>query len=592
MGNSQYDYMVGQYDYANPRKNDYRTEHKEGSVASVSQLHNRSLTNLNTSRSLFEQQLEHQQSVLQEQQRKYMQDFNKAIQEEMDNDQKLAGEMDADHTFAPARNRTDSISSADSLEVEVDPKEATQNKLTHEQDCHTSDTSHLQYQPMNQYSAQNTRFDNSLPQKMTLVHSVPASSCVTSSSGHEVHRSINVSSPNVAVVHPSVLSSSAVPVSPYYANHITTTPKDHTMNHHEAKTENSPFPQASSAFSSASHPLKDTSSSSLAAETIYTNSNGRCNGHVYQDSVVSHMTTMDDDRDRRLFYEAPRSFGDKDNASACNPRTQDILSIGPSSTKAWTAPSPTVTSYSRSKHAFNRDQESVLHPYGKTTATATSIQSNGTALMNSSAQGEAPPKSQSSRPVYSATNRTATYSTSSFPVHRTVPTTSATSSYKTAEATPSNHYQNMLVANHPYAVSATPVSISNVKSVYSQPPVQPQVSSAKQPLTLPSPEDSPSPQQEEDSSSSSSGSEEEAPPQEKVIRGILKKKYMPRTNHPIKLTVQGRNTENMGKGGIRDSLEVNKDHLQRSTSGSLAKVSNLIQFNLSFVISCPSKLTD
>lgn len=95
-------------------------------------LHNRSLRNLNNSKSLFEQKLEQQQRQLVDQQKKVFNDFNEAVQKEINH-----GENEADDSV--------SLSSADSLEDSMEESQAksqqqnnyNNNHIQNEQVIHT-----------------------------------------------------------------------------------------------------------------------------------------------------------------------------------------------------------------------------------------------------------------------------------------------------------------------------------------------------------------------------------------------------------------------------------------------------------------------
>ena len=78
------------------------------------QLMERSMRNLTSSRSRFEQQLEQHQQLLVEQQQKSLHDFNQAIRQEIDADTKVQGVEGTDADNVPLRS--ESLSSLDSLE--------------------------------------------------------------------------------------------------------------------------------------------------------------------------------------------------------------------------------------------------------------------------------------------------------------------------------------------------------------------------------------------------------------------------------------------------------------------------------------------
>ncbi|XP_041354946.1 uncharacterized protein LOC121372600 isoform X2 [Gigantopelta aegis] len=73
---------------------------------------NRSFRNMTTSRNLFETQLEHHQQLLVEDQKKALHQFNEAIMNEIEGDQRVQGFMDIDAEIA----HSDSLSSLDSLD--------------------------------------------------------------------------------------------------------------------------------------------------------------------------------------------------------------------------------------------------------------------------------------------------------------------------------------------------------------------------------------------------------------------------------------------------------------------------------------------
>ncbi|XP_076444592.1 uncharacterized protein LOC143282739 isoform X2 [Babylonia areolata] len=78
------------------------------------QLMERSLRNLTSSRSRFEQQLEQHQQLLVEQQQKSLREFNQAIRKEIDSDTKVQGVEENEPHDIPLQN--ESLSSLDSLE--------------------------------------------------------------------------------------------------------------------------------------------------------------------------------------------------------------------------------------------------------------------------------------------------------------------------------------------------------------------------------------------------------------------------------------------------------------------------------------------
>lgn len=80
------------------------------------ELMERSMRNMTSSRSRFEQQLEHHQQFLMEQQQKSLHDFNQAIRREIDSDTKVQGVEDNEADNLPWRS--ESLSSLDSLEQE------------------------------------------------------------------------------------------------------------------------------------------------------------------------------------------------------------------------------------------------------------------------------------------------------------------------------------------------------------------------------------------------------------------------------------------------------------------------------------------
>ena len=91
-------------------------------VAARTELQSHSLRQTSNSRSLFEQQLEQQQSLLLEQQKQSLHHFNTAIQKEMDKDVKLLGTeqdeiLDPEKEMSGRIGRSDSLSSVDSLEI-------------------------------------------------------------------------------------------------------------------------------------------------------------------------------------------------------------------------------------------------------------------------------------------------------------------------------------------------------------------------------------------------------------------------------------------------------------------------------------------
>ncbi|KAL3881918.1 hypothetical protein ACJMK2_028304 [Sinanodonta woodiana] len=93
------------------RVQDYAREQKERD-----DLHNRSLRNLTSSRSLFERQLETHQQLLADQQKKSLREFNAAIMKEIHQDRKIQG-LDEDNELNDHFiENSESLSSLDSLE--------------------------------------------------------------------------------------------------------------------------------------------------------------------------------------------------------------------------------------------------------------------------------------------------------------------------------------------------------------------------------------------------------------------------------------------------------------------------------------------
>ncbi|KAL5010869.1 hypothetical protein ScPMuIL_013174 [Solemya velum] len=89
-----------------------RVKEYSKTVAARNEMHNKSLRNLNNSRSLFEQQLEHHQQRMIEQQQQSMWEFNAAVMKEIQNDKFVQGVAEADDILS----RSASLSSLDSLE--------------------------------------------------------------------------------------------------------------------------------------------------------------------------------------------------------------------------------------------------------------------------------------------------------------------------------------------------------------------------------------------------------------------------------------------------------------------------------------------
>lgn len=89
-----------------------RVKEYSKTVAARNEMHNKSLRNLNNSRSLFEQQLEHHQQKMMEQQQKSMWEFNAAVMREIQSDKMVQGVSETDDVMS----RSVSLSSLDSLE--------------------------------------------------------------------------------------------------------------------------------------------------------------------------------------------------------------------------------------------------------------------------------------------------------------------------------------------------------------------------------------------------------------------------------------------------------------------------------------------
>lgn len=114
MSTPGYNSKSDKYAYLSPSQlhsQQQRTKEHATQVAAYTELQNRSLRNLNSSRGLFEQHLHQQQQLLVQQQEQSLHDFNTAIMQEMLNDKKIEGEEN-DHED---RIETDSVSSEDSL---------------------------------------------------------------------------------------------------------------------------------------------------------------------------------------------------------------------------------------------------------------------------------------------------------------------------------------------------------------------------------------------------------------------------------------------------------------------------------------------
>ena len=101
--------------------------------ASQTELHNKSLRNLNNSRSLFEQQLEQHQQLLMEHQQQTLANFNNAIRKEIDEDRRVQG-VDSYFSDEGRLSHSASLSSLDSLEEQDNSKNNVINEMKEHMD--------------------------------------------------------------------------------------------------------------------------------------------------------------------------------------------------------------------------------------------------------------------------------------------------------------------------------------------------------------------------------------------------------------------------------------------------------------------------
>ena len=287
-------------------------------AAARTELQSHSLRQTSNSRSLFEQQLEQQQSLLLEQQKQSLHHFNTAIQKEMDKDVKLMG-TEQDEILDPEKEmsgriaRSDSLSSVDSLEIS---NGITRDSLVSSQSTqvvsiasstnqhgiiHTSsagpaltNTTHSHTSSTNVNSAWGTT-----PSITSFSHSdtnqaKKAKGADTSSvAGFILHRS--PSNPtNVAVVSPNVI---------HRGNELA----NHERNEKHAPVQgisgigsftpnndfqNGPSITGPNSYNGKTDESHNNSETLEAHGVIKTSSNGRANAHVYQDSVFNNAGTF------------------------------------------------------------------------------------------------------------------------------------------------------------------------------------------------------------------------------------------------------------------------------------------------------------
>ncbi|XP_052089935.1 uncharacterized protein LOC127726569 isoform X3 [Mytilus californianus] len=105
--------------YVNKYSGSYHhTPEKQNDNSNANYLHNNSLRNLNSSRNLFEQQLEQHQQLLVEQQQRTLNEFNDAIKNEIASDRSVQGvDVEYGHQNLP---QSQSLDSLDSLEDSED----------------------------------------------------------------------------------------------------------------------------------------------------------------------------------------------------------------------------------------------------------------------------------------------------------------------------------------------------------------------------------------------------------------------------------------------------------------------------------------
>ena len=308
-------------------------------VAARAELQSHSLRQTSNSRSLFEQQIEQQQSLLMEQQQQSLQHFNAAIQKEMDKDTKLLGTeqeeiLDPEKEMSGKITRSDSLSSVDSLEISsgLTRDSLMSSLISHPEPTTTSTeavvSANQQTTPDHHYSnkgtlgnaTSNTGHNYTQP---TFINSAwgtapsitgfgqdsryntpngnytgPSSSSV---GGFVLHRS--PSNPtNVAVVSPSVIQARNEP-----SNHENNdkpssiqgtldvgsfTPNKDLRNESSITGPDPDYGYGDAKNGEALAGYVDKSEASEPYNMIRTSSNGRANAHYYQDSVVNNASTF------------------------------------------------------------------------------------------------------------------------------------------------------------------------------------------------------------------------------------------------------------------------------------------------------------
>ncbi|ELU14615.1 hypothetical protein CAPTEDRAFT_226996 [Capitella teleta] len=507
---------VATNEHQRPEFKNRAVDPSKASPQTVTQLQHRSHNNLNTSRSLFEQQLEQQQNLLQEQQQQYLQEFNRAIKQEMERDVNLAGERETSNTYHLQRQRSDSISSADSLEVERETGKRPITNGVHDQAEEAQFNHHLGSRES--AKVQGHEVANTAPP-------VVVASSASAVNSFVIHRSVNVCSPNVAVVQPSVVSSASSQLAQPLQ------PKPNAPYNVYGYTESSVHANCS--------PQK--------TDLIMTTS---AYGNMQQDAIVSNMS-IQATQGGRLVFEFPSAKGDASNAY--DPRTQDVLSHRPSAPRAWTTSSPSVTQPSSNTKPSN--------PKQSTGSTVAQVASERPAFVNPVANHIQNLQNNS----FIRGNRSTAYASATSVTPQSAKTESPYQPPPHTEpvAPPSNHL---------YQVVPTPSLQEKVSQNVAPPSKGALIPVEAHPFPQDPDEDAAS-----TLSSSSSDVENESHPETPAVKGILKKRYGPiggkTPRGSVRLLVHGTGKEPLSRGSIRDSIEVNRDLIQRSVERGSKKKS-------------------
>ena len=304
-------------------------------VAARAELQSHSLRQTSNSRSLFEQQIEQQQSLLLEQQKQSLRHFNAAIQKEMDKDAKLLGTeqeemLDPEKEMNGKIARSDSLSSIDSLEISSG---LTRDSLMSSVISHSEPTTSTgTVLPTNQQTFNGHYANNMSPvgnrassanhnhTQPTFINSAWSSApsisgfgqqdsnynkpngnyTGTSTGGFVLHRS--PSNPtNIAVVSPSVVQARKEPSDQDNNDKPSLVQGTYDVGsftpNRDSRSESSItgpgyYPNGEMKNGGISAGQVDKSEASEPYNVIKTSSNGRANAHYYQDSVVNNASTF------------------------------------------------------------------------------------------------------------------------------------------------------------------------------------------------------------------------------------------------------------------------------------------------------------